>query len=388
MAHNRIIHVYQRFAVWTLNFIIMFVVVNLVLWIPFAIRDATKSPPPIERFGLPTILTAYPGWRSEDVISLLHETWSRELEYEAYTQFKEAEFHGEYVNVSSAGFRVTKNQGPWPPSPSHFNIFLFGGSTTFGYGQPDNQTIASHLQTLANEHLTLNVRVYNFGRGFYFSTQERVLFDRMAAAIGDRINLAIFIDGLNDAYIGSSDEPVFTEDYRDLVRTGGNDSLMHRIPLMRMAQSLQARMGPVTKPPTHHDENTPTAVIERLTRNKSEVEAIANAVPQRSIKTMFILQPVAPFAESFERHPFANTIEDFGPHVMAARVYRFIADSHLQSGEDDSLQTTWGAEWCAKVAPTGDAPHYVDRVHYSAAMSKAIARRILDLMIRRRVIND
>ena len=69
-----------------------------------------------------------------------------------------------YINVDENGFRMTKNQGPWLPSPKYFNVFLFGGSTTFGYGIPDHQTIASYLQEfLSIVPLGKEARVYNFG---------------------------------------------------------------------------------------------------------------------------------------------------------------------------------------------------------------------------------
>ena len=128
---------------------------------------------------------------------LLKETWSRPFMYEPFTQFKERPYRGNYVNIDNNGFRYTKNQGPWPPQSQNINIFLFGGSTTFGYGVSDNQTIASYLQQYLNEKLGRNVRVYNFGRGFYYLSQERVLYEQLLTS-GFVPDIAIFIDGLND----------------------------------------------------------------------------------------------------------------------------------------------------------------------------------------------
>jgi hypothetical protein len=77
---------------------------------------------------------------------LLRETWNRGYAYEPFTYFKERPFTGKYVNVDPHGFRVTKEQGPWPPDRNRDFIFLFGGSTSFAYGLPDDQTVASYLQ--------------------------------------------------------------------------------------------------------------------------------------------------------------------------------------------------------------------------------------------------
>ena len=104
----------------------------------------------------------YPSLSKFEVNQFLRETWSRPYVYEPYTQFKEKPFQGKYINISQEGFRHVKNQGPWPPSKDNFNIFLFGGSTIFNYGVPENETIASYLQELFTSRLK-KVCIYNQG---------------------------------------------------------------------------------------------------------------------------------------------------------------------------------------------------------------------------------
>ena len=104
---------------------------------------------------------------NENKINLLIREFSAEqFVYEPFAQFKETPINNLHMNVSPHGFRSIKNQGPWPVNPNNINIFVFGGSTIFGYGAADNQTIPSYLQ----EHLrnqAENVAVYNFGRSDY-----------------------------------------------------------------------------------------------------------------------------------------------------------------------------------------------------------------------------
>ncbi len=121
----------------------------------------------------------------------------RNGEYEWPTQFKEAPFHGRYVNVDPSGFRASTPQGPWPPDPANFNIFLFGGSTTFGYGLSDDETLSSAIQHLLSRTSARPVFAYNFGRGSYFSTQELMLYYRLLAS-GSVPQVVVFVDGLND----------------------------------------------------------------------------------------------------------------------------------------------------------------------------------------------
>ena len=98
---------------------------------------------------------------------LIRETWDRGLEYDPYTQYKELAYAGKLL-TSPSQVRLSKNNGPWPPDPKNLNIFLFGGSTTFGYGVADDQTIASHLQQFFDGQSKREVKVYNFGSGCFF----------------------------------------------------------------------------------------------------------------------------------------------------------------------------------------------------------------------------
>ena len=76
------------------------------------------------------------------------------------------------------------------------NIFIFGGSTAFGYGVADQETIASYLQEICRTKRK-NINVYNFACGFYYSTQERILLEKLISK-GIDIDIAVFIDGVNE----------------------------------------------------------------------------------------------------------------------------------------------------------------------------------------------
>jgi len=157
----------------------------------------------------------YSDMSQQDIASLLEETWTRRYEYSPYIQFRERAYHGRFVNVHGAGFRYSREQGVWPPAEETVNVFIFGGSTTFGYGLRDDQTVASYLQQYLQPAFQRPLKVYNFGCGSYFSTQERILFTELLLA-GWRPEMAIFIDGLNDFYFANN-EPALTGSLRELV---------------------------------------------------------------------------------------------------------------------------------------------------------------------------
>ena len=83
-------------------------------------------------------------------------------------------------------------------APDAKTIFMFGGSTLWGTGSPDRNTIPSELQALLGPEYD----IYNFGETGYVSTQElNYLLHRLS--LGDIPDTVIFYDGVNDGYAGA-----------------------------------------------------------------------------------------------------------------------------------------------------------------------------------------
>jgi hypothetical protein len=69
--------------------------------------------------------------------------------FESYVHFRAYPLVGKYYGTTEAGYRLSRNPGPWPPDSRNFNVFFFGGSTSFGVG-PYWATVASYLQEIMN----------------------------------------------------------------------------------------------------------------------------------------------------------------------------------------------------------------------------------------------
>jgi len=110
------------------------------------------------------------------------------LIYGDFTHFRERPFAGKYVNVTDIGYRKSLDQGPWPPNPNYFNAFFFGGSTTFGCGLADDQTLPSCVQREFAKYSTKRVCAYNFGVGYYYSTQERLCCEKLLMALSPTLS--------------------------------------------------------------------------------------------------------------------------------------------------------------------------------------------------------
>ena len=126
----------------------------------------------------------------DDVNQLLDETWKPGWTYEEVIGFKEKPRQGKYVNVNSYGFRTTAD-GEEFRKRLNGAVWFFGGSTTFGYGVGDTETIPHILGELLDDN------VVNLGRGSYYSLQENLLLQSLLNS-GLKPSRVVFLDGINE----------------------------------------------------------------------------------------------------------------------------------------------------------------------------------------------
>ena len=372
---------YRGLAVFWLNLCLAFAGANVLALAYLSVagrRGApraapTQDPGPLRKF--------FPQLGERELAEFLRES-ERTFEYEPFAQFREKAYAGRYVRIHPAGFRESQDQGPWPPEEANFTVFVFGGSTVFGYGVPDDQTIASHLQRrLVDLGLAKPPRVYNFGRGAYFSTQERVLFEKLIVA-GAVPDLAIFIDGLNDFHFKDG-VPALTPLLEQLVEHFGEESpampvLLAKLPLARAVarpsafRILGGHPAPpprAAKAPERYDDAVVLRnVIRRYLVNKRLAEAAAREFGARAA---FVWQPVP----TYRYH--GPPPEHLGLHEYSRFGYPLMAD--LVRREPPGRDFLW----CADIQEGLDEPLYVDQVHYSPALSDRIATCIVDLLLER-----
>lgn len=291
----------------------------------------------------------YPGLAAEDIDRLQRESLGLRYGYAPFVEFSPRPVAGRFVNVTAAGYRQGRAPAPWPPVAADFTVFVFGGSTTFGFGLPDGQTLVSALEAeLARRHPDRTVRCYNFGRGYYFSAQERALFESLLAQ-GVAPDLAVFVDGLNDFI------------YHD-----GVPELTARI---------AALVAPDLPPPARvepADEAARAAAVDRMiaayARHVRLTEALGRAA---GVPVIFVGQPV-PFLDfpmSEATYPFRST---FAEHQLAGWGY----DRFKQAARAGHFGERF--VWCGNAFARADQVMYVDSIHYSAAGAELLARTIVE----------
>ena len=378
MKASRLIDGYKAFALLFVNTLLLFVLLNGLAWAALALHKRFFAANPVAaKYGKDALRLVYPGMAPAQLDQLLRETWTRGFAFEPFTQFTEAPFNGTYVNVLPPGFRKVADQAPWPPDPKRPTVFVFGGSTTFGYGLADAQTLPSHLQRHLRDKLGRDVAVYNFGRGSYFSTQERILFEQLLAA-GWVPDLAVFVDGLNDFHHADGN-PRFTRRLSDFLG-GGNGaarlSVLEKLPIARLvgmfAGGKEATDMSPTQPGTAAGAEAalPAQAAQRYVQNKKIAEAVAAAY---GVRVAFVWQPVPNYNYDLAYHPFAPSAVD--GQERSRKGYPLMHDLIAQHPPGDNF--LWAADLQLGVA----RPLYVDSVHYSGEFSQQIAEFVGDWLI-------
>lgn len=133
-----------------------------------------------------------------DAQYFLKEWSDTKMVFKPFVVWDRQEFKGRYFNISRDGVRRT-----WTPDFKGVKpktVYTFGGSTMWGSGVDDNQTIASHLSRILNER-RVGYKVVNYGEVAYSFTQE-VIQLLLLLREGHRPDYVVFYDGVNDVYAG------------------------------------------------------------------------------------------------------------------------------------------------------------------------------------------
>ena len=233
---------YVLFAAMLLNFLILFVVVNIFVLFFDGSKTAGEIRKSLNRdwekiYGMEFLKTVYPDQTEDQILSAITTKQNIGIRYMPFIgwitepgiriNFRSSEMaaassgsNGNYkdvfanyfvAGVHEKGFRfIGPEQGPWPPEPDALTIFVFGGSAVFGSRLSDYETSSTLIQeVLRREKPGLPVNVYNFGQGGFFSTQERAFLIQLMTD-GFIPDIAVFADGPVE-FFNWTGEPMLTD---------------------------------------------------------------------------------------------------------------------------------------------------------------------------------
>ncbi|MCL5125663.1 MAG: SGNH/GDSL hydrolase family protein [Deltaproteobacteria bacterium] len=378
---NKIKSGYGALALIALNSIIMFLVLNLIASAIIDFRgqlrkkaDAATGRYSFKKYEDP-VKVLFPDLEKNDINTLLTEIRHVSQVFDTYTQFKEKPFVGKFVNVDVHGFRPIKDQGPWPPNSEKTNIFVFGGSTTFGYGVTDQQTIPSYMQEILTAKYPGKIQVYNFGRGGYISVQERVLFEKL---IGSGIvpNVAVFIDGLNDLGYGD-DDPPHTKELTKFMAEGEKPPFTNCVMQMPIFKLMFGHSNHAKAHSRNANEKIDNA-IKRYEINRELIQAVSKAF---TVYPLFVWQPIPVYKCEAKYNLFATfDYNRYMPYLKQGyeNMVRHVANRQLG---DNFL-------WLADMQEGLHNSLYADAIHYSPYLCRTIAGKIVDALESKKVFNN
>jgi len=126
-----------------------------------------------------------------DAVELLRNTVALRYRFAPWAGMRERPTISRFVNVNEYGIR--SNGRPMGSIAALQDaIWFFGGSTTFGYGVADHESIPARLET------ALARPVVNFGAAAFFSAQENLRLVQVLR-YGYRPSRVIFLDGINES---------------------------------------------------------------------------------------------------------------------------------------------------------------------------------------------
>jgi hypothetical protein len=341
------------------------------------------------KYGEHLLDSLYPGMTRDEISMLLYETWSRPYIFEDFTLFKEQPYRGRYVNVDKNGFRISKNQGIWPPDKEkNFLIFIFGGSSAFGYGVSDSETVASFLQErLSKVGLKRSPVVYNFGRGHYYSTQERILFEKLLVE-GYVPDMALFLDGLNEFFYYNDNGTALSSSFEKLLLGDIGElflkELRRRFVVLRYLRDMRKRIKRLftrNADLQRRERGTPDParlmnIIERYIVNKRMIEACGTIL---GVQTVFVWEPVPGYEYDLSLHPFGKG--GFGRHGYSQKGYPLMKEYMKAHSLGNNFL------WCADIGKDVKEPLYVDLAHYSPRMSVLFAETICGLLRQQKLLD-
>jgi len=300
----------------------------------------------------------YPGEPLDEVKTVLHESWAGiEYRYRPFVEYELQPRTGQFVNVQNEGYRSVTAL-PWPPPPDA--IFLFGGSTTFGIGVRDTETINYYLSE------RLHRPVYNFSVPAYYSTPERVRFFTFVTE-GVVPKTAVFIDGMNDfIFFDVPDKSKASKRLEFALDTNYRYiflRLLSQLNTVKFVASLTNRPEDFLLRERRATAEQIRQAAQRLIRNREIVNAFCEA---RAVECLFVTQPVPTVNYDASRRLVQLSGDYFGAE-NCVEGYRVLAEHYRGFFNRNHLDLSG--------VPSPE-PTYVDNLHYSALMNKVIAEHI------------
>jgi len=343
----------KNFCVIFFNTVLLFLFINIIIFIAWPIYSSKKKVKNNYTDQVKQLINL-----SENDLDILYaETWKNyhKFKFVPFLGHTETDRYGKFVNFSEVNGRKINNS-----KNCFINIFLYGGSTTFGYNVTDQQTIGHYLEEFLDDKFC----VYQHGRAYYYSKQENNLFINHIEE-GRKIDYAIFLDGVNERcnyyeyanYLAFSFNNLVTRPYK--MWMGASENFIFSLPIYQLYNSLTSKNRWVK------DVSNNILDIDSCENKKNISKVFEDRVKVREgicikfdIKCISYLQP---FAGRHGKHP---------DKLLNEETKKQLLEKYTQ------LSLAYGIKDIGNILNSNKGFSYVDAVHYSPEANKIIATEI------------
>jgi len=318
--------------------------------------------------------------RRDEMYEHFRESLEVPVNYAPFVGWRRDPFEGETITINDQGNRVH------PPLPeaeqaTKPNVFIFGGSTIWGSGVTDDETLPAFYQKFSN------LPTVNQGETAYISGQSLASFTTLLAA-QTPMDGVVFYDGVNDVQYGCRaelkvNEHGRTEVFRQRLRQRKGSRLEAQefarylntmflggiqdvgVELMDIIDDNRASQREEDSLVCDNDPERARQVAETLLENWEMAHDLAQA---RGIEFLAVLQPVAFIGRPRLDHIAEELDPQMGKQFQA--VYPILR-SLIQERNYD-----WIVDY-TRLMP-GDEYIYVDFCHVSANGNEILGRRLAE----------
>jgi hypothetical protein len=178
---------------------------------------------------------------------------ARKNRFDPYRSYWPGPVKSKYVNIDSAGRRITPQ--PVPDTAGVLHVLMLGGSTMWGFTARDSFTIPALTAARLAAHGVPNVHVENLAQAAFNTTQEASTL-MLEVARGRIPDAVVLLDGYNDVATALK--------YRDPGHTYGEENTSQQIELGRrtfwqeffgfgryssLISGLKSKLAPDAPPP-------------------------------------------------------------------------------------------------------------------------------------------
>ncbi len=281
-----------------------------------------------------------------------------ETQYIPYVAWGRKPFSGKTITINSEGDRAHHLTTDQPVK----HVRFFGGSTTWGTGVDDQNTIPAHFNELHQDY-----RVYNHGESGFVSRQELA---RLINLVNQKVpmDVVIFYDGCNDSHsVCEGIGPI--NSHREAAKMA--DKLEHR---WQVADALSGSIRTVIQKVVKKGKEPPSKCLQDPAYAKLVASTMVNNWKiARLVATMggaefhAILQPVAALGQPSIEY-LKKTDGKTNWHVIYPLVQEIKEREHL--------------DWVHDFTDAFDVKEYlyIDGCHANSRGNQIIARRLSDML--------